>query len=76
MGVRGASLGVVFCTLFVLFGSYECSAHALEANRSAVLLVDASPQSAQPIPETLFGIFFEVSLSITNKLRHFFMHFT
>nr|CAD1817335.1 unnamed protein product [Ananas comosus var. bracteatus] len=38
---------------------YECSAHALEVNRSAVLLVDASPNSARQIPETLFGIFFE-----------------
>ncbi|OAY83025.1 Alpha-L-arabinofuranosidase 1 [Ananas comosus] len=59
MGVLGASLGVVFYALFILFGSYECSAHALEVNRSAVLLVDASPLSARQIPETLFGIFFE-----------------
>nr|CAD1817330.1 unnamed protein product [Ananas comosus var. bracteatus] len=59
MGVRWASLGVVFYALFILFGSYECSAHALEVNRSAVLLVDASPNSARQIPEMLFGIFFE-----------------
>lgn len=70
MSVRGSSLGVVFYALFILFGSYECSAHALEVNRSAVLSVDASPHSARQIPETLFGIFFEVSLNITNKLRH------
>nr|CAD1817369.1 unnamed protein product [Ananas comosus var. bracteatus] len=58
-GCPRASLGVVFYALFILFGSYECSAHALEVNRSAVLLVDASPHSARQIPETLFGIFFE-----------------
>ncbi|WOL17114.1 alpha-L-arabinofuranosidase 1 [Canna indica] len=49
----------VLCATFLLFAAPQCFAHRLEANRSAVLMIDASPQSGRKIPDTLFGIFFE-----------------
>ncbi|KAF5750333.1 putative Alpha-N-arabinofuranosidase 1 precursor [Tripterygium wilfordii] len=47
--------------VFFIFGCcsvYQCSA-GLDANLTARLLVDASEAARRPIPETLFGIFFE-----------------
>ncbi|KAJ0961544.1 hypothetical protein J5N97_001717 [Dioscorea zingiberensis] len=41
----------------MLYVSCHCSANWLEANQTAALLVDASPQSAQKIPDKMFGIF-------------------
>lgn len=63
MGVGETSYGGMLCYIFLLFALPWCFAHGLEANQSALLTVDASPQSGQKIPDTLFGIFFEVSNS-------------
>ncbi|CAL9148762.1 unnamed protein product [Musa hybrid cultivar] len=59
MGVGETSYGGMLCYIFLLFALPWCFAHGLEANQSALLTVDASPQSGQKIPDTLFGIFFE-----------------
>ncbi|OIT36342.1 PREDICTED: alpha-L-arabinofuranosidase 1-like [Nicotiana attenuata] len=48
--------------LLVLFGislQYQCSASGIDANETALLLVNASEASARKMPDTLFGIFFE-----------------
>ncbi|CAA6669156.1 unnamed protein product [Spirodela intermedia] len=37
----------------------HCCGFGLEDDQPATLLIDASPQSAKKIPDTLFGIFFE-----------------
>lgn len=60
MCVEGASSGAL-CLVFMLFVVPHCLSQKLEANLSALLTIDASPQSNHMIPETLFGIFFEVS---------------
>ncbi|EEF38707.1 alpha-L-arabinofuranosidase 1 [Ricinus communis] len=54
-----ASFTILFLYLFLigLWFTYTCSAVEFEANPTAQLLVDASV--SRPIPETLFGIFFE-----------------
>ncbi|XP_077241518.1 alpha-L-arabinofuranosidase 1-like [Tasmannia lanceolata] len=59
MAVFRASVGALFYVLFVLSVACRGFASGLEANQTAYLMVDASPQSGQPIPKTLFGIFFE-----------------
>ncbi|XP_072997622.1 alpha-L-arabinofuranosidase 1-like [Typha latifolia] len=59
MDLEGASLVALFYSLLLLCTGYKCSAYELEANKSAVLTVDASAQSARTIPDTLFGVFFE-----------------
>ncbi|URE38664.1 Alpha-L-arabinofuranosidase C-terminus family protein [Musa troglodytarum] len=60
MGVGETSYGGMLCSIFLLFALPWCFAHGLEANQSALLTVDASPQSGQKVPDTLFGIFFEL----------------
>ncbi|THU70377.1 hypothetical protein C4D60_Mb08t24340 [Musa balbisiana] len=67
MGVGETSYGGMLLSIFLLFALPWCFAHGLEANQSALLTVDASPQSGQKIPDTLFGIFFE-----TDKANHEF----
>ncbi|XVF56344.1 hypothetical protein PTKIN_Ptkin06aG0112100 [Pterospermum kingtungense] len=49
-----------FLCLFIGFCfSYRCLADEVEANQTAQLFIDASHGSGRPIPQTLFGIFFE-----------------
>lgn len=48
----------VFTVVFLLF---QCSANRVDAGQNVTLVVDASDASGRPIPDTLFGIFFEVS---------------
>ena len=55
------SLHVSICVLFALCSLHWTSAFGIGENQTARLIVDASGNSSQPIPETLFGIFFEVS---------------
>jgi alpha-L-arabinofuranosidase len=62
MGSKEASPRAVFCFLFLFFAGCKCLASEIEATQTATLKVDASPQLARQIPETLFGIFFEVKL--------------
>ncbi|NP_001233925.2 alpha-L-arabinofuranosidase precursor [Solanum lycopersicum] len=50
---------VLLLVLFGLSALCQCSATGVEANQTAVLLVNASEASARRIPDTLFGIFFE-----------------
>ena len=50
----------ILCFLFLLCLGCKCLASELEATQTATLAVDASPQLARKIPDTLFGIFFEV----------------
>eukprot|EP00268_Persea_americana_P027114 TRINITY_DN2659_c0_g2_i1.p1 TRINITY_DN2659_c0_g2~~TRINITY_DN2659_c0_g2_i1.p1 ORF type:complete len:671 (-),score=106.03 TRINITY_DN2659_c0_g2_i1:159-2171(-) len=53
------SLHVSICVLFALCSLHWTSAFGIGENQTARLIVDASGNSSQPIPETLFGIFFE-----------------
>lgn len=51
--------------LFFFVGNFvlpRCLAVGVATNQTAQLLVNASESSGRPIPSTLFGIFFEVSL--------------
>ncbi|XP_072966774.1 alpha-L-arabinofuranosidase 1-like [Typha angustifolia] len=59
MDLGRSSFGVMLYALLLLCTSCKCLSHELGANKSAVLMVDASPQFARQIPDTLFGIFFE-----------------
>ncbi|KAE8125091.1 hypothetical protein FH972_019926 [Carpinus fangiana] len=48
--------------LYFFLGNFfvpQCFAIGVDANQTALLVVNASEASARPIPETLFGIFFE-----------------
>ncbi|KAJ6408442.1 hypothetical protein OIU84_011705 [Salix udensis] len=58
MGFWKASCSVLLVCFFVgLCSLYQCSAAEADANQTENLIVNAS--SGRPIPETLFGIFFE-----------------
>lgn len=53
--------GVLLFILVGLSALFNSSASGIEANQSAWLSVDASQASARKMPETMFGISFEVS---------------
>jgi alpha-L-arabinofuranosidase len=55
-----APRAVLLRFLFLLCIGCKCLASEVEATQTATLAVDASPQLARKIPDTLFGIFFEV----------------
>jgi hypothetical protein len=59
MGLKWALFGSLFYTLIVLlnWGAFN---FGLSQAQSAMLNVDASSKSARVMPDTLFGIFFEV----------------
>ncbi|XP_061966060.1 alpha-L-arabinofuranosidase 1-like [Populus nigra] len=58
MGYWKASCSVLLVCFFAgLCSVYQCSAAEVDAYQTAKLIVNAS--SGRPIPETLFGIFFE-----------------
>ncbi|XP_058079967.1 alpha-L-arabinofuranosidase 1 isoform X2 [Magnolia sinica] len=59
MSVRWPSTCVLFYALFVLCALCRSFVSGEGANQTAKLIVDASGQLGRPIPETLFGIFFE-----------------
>uniref|UniRef100_A0A0E0KNK6 non-reducing end alpha-L-arabinofuranosidase n=1 Tax=Oryza punctata TaxID=4537 RepID=A0A0E0KNK6_ORYPU len=59
MGSKEAFRRIIFCVLLLLCVSCKCLTSEVNATQLAVLKVDASPQHARKIPETLFGIFFE-----------------
>lgn len=64
MGYWKASCSVLLVCFFVgLCSVYQCSAAEVDAYQTAKLIVNAS--SGRPIPETLFGIFFEVSFLLS-----------
>lgn len=52
---------IALYAIFLIFISTKYGACDLEANKSAILAVDALAQSGRKIPDTLFGIFFEVN---------------
>jgi alpha-L-arabinofuranosidase len=63
MGSKEASSRTIFCFLLLFFLGSRCQASEIEATQTAATIkVDASPQLSRKIPETLFGIFFEVRL--------------
>ncbi|XP_059462354.1 alpha-L-arabinofuranosidase 1-like isoform X2 [Corylus avellana] len=60
MGSYKAHYSVIL--LYFFLGNFfvpQCIAIGVDANQTAWLFVNASEASARPIPETLFGIFFE-----------------
>ncbi|XP_021297362.1 alpha-L-arabinofuranosidase 1 isoform X1 [Herrania umbratica] len=60
MGYHKVPCSVLFLFLFInVCFSYQCLADGVEANLTAQLLIDASEGLGRPIPDTLFGIFFE-----------------
>ncbi|KAK3118311.1 hypothetical protein QOZ80_9BG0697120 [Eleusine coracana subsp. coracana] len=56
---EASSRTIIFCLLLLLFLGSKYLASEIQATQTATLKVDASPQLARKIPETLFGIFFE-----------------
>lgn len=58
MGVCMGSRRGLLLALFLLC-TWSGVTSGLEANQTAVLRVDASPQSGRKIPDNMFGIFFE-----------------
>lgn len=58
-----APCSVLLCILIGLCAFYQCSGIAANADQTAQLFVNASKASSRKIPESLFGIFFEVNFS-------------
>ncbi|KAL3357671.1 hypothetical protein AABB24_018070 [Solanum stoloniferum] len=57
-----SSRSICCSLLLVLLGisiQYQCFASEIDADQTALLLVNASEASARKMPDTLFGIFFE-----------------
>lgn len=52
---------VALYAVFLICISTKHGACDLDGNKSAILAIDASAQSGRKIPDTLFGIFFEVN---------------
>ncbi|XP_055808624.1 alpha-L-arabinofuranosidase 1-like [Solanum dulcamara] len=50
---------ILLLALFGISNQYQCSASGIDADQTALLLVNASEASARKMPDTLFGIFFE-----------------
>lgn len=59
---------IPFLVLVLLSALHQSSADGLEANQTVSLSVYAAEASAKKIPETLFGIFFEVRLFNNHEL--------
>ncbi|KAK8919465.1 Alpha-L-arabinofuranosidase 1 [Platanthera zijinensis] len=59
MGANGEFWAILPLLMVLLCVSYLSSAMEFEANQTAVLVVDASPESARKMPDNMFGIFFE-----------------
>ncbi|GJN13887.1 hypothetical protein PR202_gb00642 [Eleusine coracana subsp. coracana] len=59
MGSKEASARTAFCFLLLFCVGSKALTSEIEATQTATLKIDASPQLARKIPETLFGIFFE-----------------
>lgn len=57
---------LLLCFFVGIFFVPQCFAVGVDANQTARLFVNASEASARLIPETLFGIFFEVCLLTCN----------
>lgn len=55
------SVGVLLYALFALCSLHWDSAFGVGASQNASLIIDASGNSSRSIPDTLFGIFFEVN---------------
>jgi alpha-N-arabinofuranosidase len=60
MGSKEVFRPAISCLLLLLCVGCKCLASELEATQTATLKVDASSQLARKIPDTLFGMFFEV----------------
>lgn len=60
MDFKRRSQFVVIYALFLVCIIANYGVCELKANKTATLTVDASSQSGRKIPDTLFGIFFEV----------------
>lgn len=58
-------LFIVVCLLV------QCFDAKVHADLNATLVVDASLASGRPIPDTLFGLFFEVSIIIVWYHDHY-----
>lgn len=60
MGLEMGHFITFFYALFLLCAAYQsCCAAELEANKTGLLLVDASPRVARKMPDNMFGISFE-----------------
>ncbi|XVE60936.1 hypothetical protein DITRI_Ditri06bG0000800 [Diplodiscus trichospermus] len=60
MGYCKVPCTVLFLCLFITFCfSHQWLGDEVQANQTVQLLIDASEGSSRPIPQTLFGIFFE-----------------
>jgi alpha-L-arabinofuranosidase len=58
MGSKEASSRTIFCFLLLFLLGSRCQASEIEATQTAATIkVDASPQLARKIPETLWDIF-------------------
>lgn len=57
--LHGTSSRALIYAFFLIWASNQCFVHGLEANQTAVLMVDASTLSQRKISDHLFGVFFE-----------------
>nr|XP_051229596.1 alpha-L-arabinofuranosidase 1-like [Lolium perenne] len=61
-----ATCHTVLCSLLLITLSFECLAADLDLAHTAVLEVNMSWVAARKIPQTLFGVFFEVRVLEIN----------
>ena len=74
MGLFKASRNAALLQLFIVVCSvFQCSAVKVDADLNTTLIVNASDATGRPIPETLFGIFFEVRLNLQLAIDTFFL---
>ena len=60
MGSFCASCNAIFCFFFLVYSVYQCSVIGVDGGQVAQLTVDTKGPGRK-IPETMFGIFFEVN---------------
>lgn len=68
MRFSGVGNITLFCTLILMSGLCGHSAYGFEDIQTAVLSVNASSNSGRKMSDTLFGVFFEVSGSLSGEL--------
>lgn len=75
MGSRKAPLIILLCILSSMCFLFQSLGVEADVNQTAHLYIDASEASGRPIPETLFGIFFEVILWLILMILSVFFSF-
>jgi hypothetical protein len=67
--MEGLSPITIPCLLLLFCLGCKCLASEFEVTQTATVKVDATPEFARKVPETLFGVFFEVRQQFLGRCQ-------